>query len=283
MHRKPVVVALIALLALILTGCQMDYYQQLPYQQLLDKPVVEFKEREQKFISFFEAEPIFRFKVDNPNPLGMTVKDMTFNLTILDQKFITGVSDQDVHIRPASSKTIELTLPFNFMDVFDTADEFQTTPYARFDLAGEVSIGAFVVPYDISGEFDIPRVPSITVETINVDSLSPDHARLRMTIVLNNSSPFPIPSGYLEYSTTLGGVMLGEERPVPIPAVGAGNKKRTIIPIEVTAPQMDGPMGEILKKPTAVCVLSGSIIYAVPGRGRRNFPFMESNMVPLAR
>ena len=277
MHKKPVVVALVTL---ILLGCQAAY-QQLPYQQLIDKPKVEFKEKEQKFISYFEVEPIFRFTVDNPNPMGLPIKNMTFNLTILDQKFIAGVSDQGIVARPNSSEIVELALPFNFMDVFDTAEAFKKTAYTRFDLTGEMTIGPFSIPYDISGEFDIPRIPSVTVETINVSHLSPERTRLTITIALKNTNRFPTPSGFLEYSTSVGGVTLGEGWLTPIPTVGARQEKRIIVPIEVAAAQMDGPLGENLKRPTTACVMSGSIRYAVPGRGRRNFPFTNAGEVPV--
>ena len=186
-----------------------------------------------------------------------------------------------VLVRPNSSEIVELTLPFNFMDVFDTAEAFKKTAYARFDLAGEITIGPFSVPYDISGEFDIPRIPSVTVETINISHLSPEHARLKMTIALKNTNRFPTPSGFLEYSTTVGGVTMGEGWLTPIPAVGARQEKRIIVPLEVTAAQMNGPLGESLKRPTAACAMSGSIRYAVPGRGRRNFPFTNAGEVPL--
>ncbi len=277
MHRKPVAAAL---LALILLGCQ-SAYQQLPYQQLMDKPEVEFKEKEQKFISFFEAEPVFRFKVDNFNPMGLPIKNMTYNLTILNQKFIKGVSNQDLHIRPASSKMVELALPFNFMDVFDTADEFQQTAHARFDLAGEMTVGPFSIPYDISGEFAIPRIPSVMVEKIEIMSLFPNHARLNITIALNNPNPFPTPPGFLEYSTTVGGERLGEGWLTPIAAVAAKADKRIVIPVAVEASRMNGRLHGLLKNNAAACVLSGSIRYAVPGRGRRNFPFTHAGKVPL--
>lgn len=292
MHRMPVAAAL---LVLILLGCQTNYqqlpyqqlpcqqlpYQQLPYQQLMDKPEVEFKEKEQQFISFFEAEPIFRFLVDNTNPMGLPIKNMTYSLTILDQKFIKGISDQDLHIRPASSKIVALALPFNFMDVFDTADEFQKTAHARFDLTGEVNIGPFSTPYDISGEFDIPRIPSVIVEAIEIGRLDSNVTRLNMTIVLNNPNSFPTPKGFLEYSTSLEGQPVAGGWLTPISAIDARAEKRMIIPVDVTATRMNGRLDGMLKKNTAAYVLTGSIRYAVPGRGRRSFPFTNAGNVPL--
>jgi hypothetical protein len=102
-----------------------------------------------------------------------------------------------------------------------------------------------------------------------------------MTIILNNPNPFPTPPGFLEYSTTLEGTTLGQERLTPIPAIDAREEKRITIPLEVTPSQINGLLAEFLKKPTAVCVLSGAILYAVPGRGRRNFPFTDIAEVPL--
>ncbi|MDX9820228.1 MAG: LEA type 2 family protein [Desulfococcus multivorans] len=264
MHRNS---AALLMAALLLAGCQTAF-QQLPYQQLLDRPVIAFQGKEQRFISYFEAEPIFRFKVDNPNPKALTVKNMTFNLTILDQKFITGVSDQEILVQPNSSEMVELALPFNFMDVFATAEEFQRTDHARFDLTGQATVGPFFIPYDISGELTIPRVPTVDMEVFD----AADPARIRMTLVITNPNPFPTPPGFLEYTTTLGGRILGEKRLTPIGALAARSARRMILPVNTPAARMSGPMNDLMTG-SGACVLSGVIRYAVPGRGHRNFPF----------
>lgn len=272
--------ALSALFLLVLMGCQTDF-QQRPYQQLLDRPAVAFQGKEQKFISFFEAEPVFRFQVENPNPMGLTVKNMTFNLTILDQKFITGISDQGTLIRPASTESIELTLPFNFMDVFDTADGFQKTRYARFDLIGEMSVGPFFIPYDISGELEIPRIPTVTVESVTIRDRSPGHLRLSISLVLENPNPFPTPQGFLEYDTVLAGATLGEGWVTPIGHIDARGRRRMVIPCEAGGALAGGVIAASTESAAIDCALSGSIRYAVPGRGRRNFPFTFTGRVPL--
>ncbi|WP_373498608.1 LEA type 2 family protein [Desulfococcus sp.] len=277
MLRKPAVSALVIL---VFMGCQTAF-QQRPYQQLLDRPEVTFQGKEQKFTSFFEAEPVFRFQVDNPNPLGLSVKNMTFNLTILDQKFITGISDQGILIRPATSETVELTLPLNFMDVFDTADALQKTPHARFDLIGEMAVGPFFIPYDISGELEIPRIPSVTVESVKIKDRSPGHLRLSITLILNNPNPFPTPQGFLEYTTILADTTLGKGWLTPIDAVDALGQKRMTIPFEAGGVRAGGAISAALKKSVIDCKLSGAIRYAVPGRGRRNFPFTFTGRVPI--
>jgi len=264
MHRNS---AALLTAVLILAGCQTAV-QQLPYQQLLDRPVVAFQGREQRVISYFEAEPIFRFKVDNPNPKALTVKNMTFNLTILDQKFITGMSDKEILVRPNSSEMVELVLPFNFMDVFDTAEEFQTADRTRFDLAGQITVGPFFIPYDISGELTIPRVPIIDLEAFD----AADPTRIRMTLAITNPNPFPTPPGFLEYTTTLGGRVLGKGWLTSVPPVAAQSARRITLPVDIPATRMNDPLREVLSRPAA-CVLSGVIRYAVPGRGHRNFPF----------
>ena len=272
--------ALSALVILVLMGCQTDF-QQRPYQQLLDRPEVTFQGKEQKFISFFEAEPVFRFQVENPNPLGLRVKNATFNLTILDQKFITGVSDQGTLIRAASTENVELALPFNFMDVFDTADSFQKTRYARFDLMGEMSVGPFLIPYDISGELEIPRIPTVAVESVKIKDRSPDHLRLSITLILENPNPFPTPEGFLEYDTVLAGTTLGEGWVTPIGSIDAHGYRRMIIPYDAGGALAGGGIAAALEVEAIDCALTGSIRYAVPGRGRRNFPFSFTGRVSL--
>lgn len=277
MLSKP---ALSALVILMFMGCQTDL-QQRPYQQLLDRPAVTFQGKEQKFISFFEAEPVFRFQVENPNPMGLMVKNMTFNLTILDRKFITGISDQGTLIRSASTESVELTLPFNFMDVFDTADGFQKTRYARFDLIGGISVGPFFIPYDISGELEIPRIPTVSVASVKIKDRSPGHLRLSITLILENPNPFPTPQGFLEYKTILAGTTLGEGWVTPIGPIDAQGQRRMIIPCEAGGALASGAIAAALERAEIDCALTGSIRYAVPGRGRRNFPFTFTGRVPL--
>lgn len=279
MPRKPVVAALIALIALIVPGCSPTV-QKRPYQQLLDRPTAIFTEKEQTFVSFFEAEPVFRFTVHNPNPIGFPVKNMTFSLNILERKFIVGTTDPGAFVRPASAAVVSLAIPLNFMDVFSTAEAFRNTPNARFDLSGKMDVGPFTVPYDLSGELVIPRIPSVSVEAMTVRR-APGPERLEMTVALENPNPFPTPPGLLEYSTTLGHAVLGEGWITPIPALDAGQKRRIVIPIESGFPRTDGALSALLKRPAVPVVLSGAIRYAVPGRGRRSFPFTSAGEVPV--
>ncbi len=277
MHPKALIFALLTIITL---GCHSEL-QQLPYQQLLDDPVVAFEGKNQRFISFFETEPVFRFRVENTNPMGLPIKEMTYNLSILDQKFIAGASDQDILVRPAGTEIVELALPFNFMDIFDTADAFQKTGQARFDLAGVMAIGPFSIPYDISGEFTIPRIPSVTLAEISTRDDSLPLQRMAMSVILHNPNPFATPPGFLDYSLTLGELPLGEEGRQPIPAIGAGQEKRITLPIDIPPAQRSPSLQKMLARPKAGCALAGTIRYAVPGRGRRSFPFTAAGEVPL--
>lgn len=264
------------LLTIVLCGCTT-------LQQLIDKPDVEFRGMSLASASLFEATPVFRFELNNPNPMGLLIRSVTYNLKINDKKFVRGVSDQNVLIKAANSGILELPLTFDYLDVFESIASFRQSDTVSYELAGSIGIGPFSLPYQADGEFDIPELPDVSLEGVQVENMSISGASLVVDLNVENNNSFPIDMGGLNYSLKLEGRELAQGMTRQISSISEKGMARIRIPVSVNFLELGQSAYQALRGKATDYEVAGEMTFNMPGQRVKRIPFEKSGEVRLQR
>jgi len=275
MYRN-IIHAILAGILISICGCAV-------LQQLIDKPEVEFIGVSLNTVSLFEATPVFKFKITNPNPMGININKINYNLRINDIKFIKGVSDQQAGIKAASSGILELPVTFNYMDVFNNVSEFIESDKIYYNLSGSINIGPFPVLYEYNGELEVPDLPELALKDVKISSLSLKEASIAFDLELGNSNSFPIALEALDYSVKLDGRDFIKGIRTDINTISKNGKLKLEIPLELNFLESGYSVYKVFKDLSADYELSGTMKFRVPKIGLRDFPFNKTGKVSLRK
>lgn len=248
-------------------------------QQLIDPPEAHFKGMQIKEISLFDATPVFTFELVNFNPMGLNIRNMTYNLKINDQKFVKGVTGQGLRLKAGGSETVELPITFNFLDVYETLSDFQSAETARYDLSGTIGVGPFNIPYHAEGEFEIPELPEVSVEGVRVEQVSPSGASLVFSLQLKNENSFPLHPKGLDYAVKLAGEEMMEGTVREIGQITDHGATRLQIPLNLDFLKLSRPVLSAVRGSAADYEITGHLNFDVAGRWDQSVPFQKVGVV----
>lgn len=250
------------------------------FQKGFQKPSIAFDTITMGQVSFCEATPIFHFKVNNPNPIDLTLKHLNYNLKLNGKNFLKGMSDKKLAIKKRSTGKIQIPLTVNFLDLFNTFNEFIKAENVRYDLSGYIDIGIFSLPYRAEGEITLPKIPQISLEQINLTSLSLTNARLDIMVGVQNPNPYSIGLSGLEYDIKLAGESFVNGATRNIRPVAGNGVSLVKIPININ---IGMSLYNLLTKSSSGYEISGKMKFDVPKYGERSVEYQKSGKVPLGR
>lgn len=248
-------------------------------QQLIDPPEAHFKGMHLQEISLFDATPVFTFELVNSNPMGLSIRNMTYNLKINDQKFVKGVTGQRLRLKAGGSETVELPVTFNFLDLYETLSDFKSAETARYDLSGTIGVGPFDIPYHAEGEFDIPELPEISVEGVRVEQVSSTGASMVFDLQLKNENSFSLTPKGLDYSVKLAGKEMVEGTVREIGRIADHGATRLQIPLKVDFLKLSRKVLSAIRGSAADYEISGRLNFDVAGRWGQSVPFKKAGVV----
>jgi len=271
MSRKTALFFLIATTT-VLWGCAT-----IVEQQVIDEPDATFEGMSLKCQSLFELTPVFNFKVTNSNPMGMMIRNIVYNFKIDNKKFIKGVSDKNVWLKPVGSEELSLSVAFNYMDMFKSGAAFIESEKIAYELSGFVSAGPFAVPYYTKGDIRIANLPEISIKHIDISDFSFTRPFTMIFVVrLENPGSCAVQLDSLNYNIKLGEKEFASgivQRVSPIDRNGVLTLE---IPSNVTSSELNWSESNILTDDSSEYELSGEMKFYIPRIGERTFSFQKT-------
>lgn len=256
--------------ALLLLGCATAD------QQLIDPPVVEYLGMEMKTNGLFDANPIFKFHIENPNPFGITVKEITYSLYVNDRKFVKGVSGQNIRILAGESGDGALFIFFSFLDLYELSSLHENAETIRYDLSGHVRVGPFAVPYHTAGRFDVPQPPIIDLTGARSEITETGNSVLLLDIRIHNPNPAAAVLNGIDYR-----VMVNEKEEFggrlngPI-SLDPGTDTPLVLSAATFGETVHQDGGNPFEGTDMMIDLSGDMIFASEKRPPQRLPFRVS-------
>ncbi|MBC2712245.1 MAG: LEA type 2 family protein [Desulfosarcina sp.] len=273
--QKKLSAALILVMALIIGGCAT-------IEQLIQKPEIAFDSLGTRNMSLLEGTLLFRFNVSNPNPVGVRVDDILYDLDINGERFISSRLAQGLNLAASDTSPMEIPVTINYLKFFNSLSRFIRSDALDYRLTGSAGVGPLRIPYRASGRIDVPKLPDITVDSIKVDSISFTGASLKLALGMRNPNAFALKMDGLEYTARLGDVELakGVARNVT-PLAGNGRSVMTV-DVNLNFLELGRSAQALLSGSSTRCHLSGNMLFNTLA-GVEKIPFQFDGKVPFIK
>lgn len=250
-------------------------------QQLVKKPTLEFQGLNMKDMSLFEGTLVFHYSVSNPNPIGIPLDQIAYQVKIDGKNLINGDLDKKINIPGNGKSNIEIPVHIRYLDFFGSIVDFVHKDVIEYDLSGSIGKFGMKIPFQRKGTFPVPELPQISLNRIDIDSISLMGASLVFVLDMVNKNDFPVALDGLDYSIKLGNskLAIGEAR-----SVNSLKEKGTStleLPIHLNFLKLGQAAYELFTKSSSAYELTGNMKFQVPQLGVKSFSFSKKGDVPL--
>jgi LEA14-like dessication related protein len=260
-------------MVVLAAGCVHDI------QQLIDEPKVEFVGMTLSETGVFSATPVFQFALSNSNPMGLGIHDIAYDLQVNGRKFVKGVSDQNARLPAGGTEAVSLPIPFSFLDLFPSLQEFRDAEAIPYELTGTIGVGPYDVPYQTAGRFQVPALPSVSLEGVRLGPVESSLAQLTLNLALINPNPFPIQPRRINYRVSLMDRELARGAVGELPQVPASDRAGISVSVLVEI----GPTPELADRlasgDSVAYDVRGDVAFSLPRREHRGLPFQRSGEI----
>jgi len=274
MHKKAAVAAILAMV-LTIGGCAT-------IQELVKQPEISFDSLAAQEMSLVQGTFLFRFNVANPNPVGLHLDDILYDLDINGQRFVSSRLDQGLDLVASGSSPLEIPVTINYLDFFDSLAKLVGSDTVDYALSGSAAVGLLRIPYRSSGKLDVPKLPDISVDSIKIDSLSFNGAALKMTLGLKNPNAFGLKMDGLEYAARIGDLELAKGTARNITPLAAKGRSLMDVAVDLDFLEMGRGAMTLFSGSSATCNFTGNMLMDTPA-GTHTIPFRFDGQVPFIK
>ena len=252
-------------------------------EQIIKQPEVTFSHFNLTDASLLEGTAVFHFNVHNPNPIGIRASRITYDLKLNQKDFVAGQLNQGVSLAAGATSPMRIPIRLNYLDFFDSLNQLWQNKSADYALSGGFSVGPLTIPYKAKGSFDLPRLPKITLETLEITRLSLSGASLNCRLKMHNPNDFDVIFKQLDYHLKLGGTAFAQASARPQGPIGGNDRSVMNLGFDVSFAQLGRSAYQLLMGRKAQYTLDGGLVFDTPGGGQRSVPFSLSGLVPFER
>lgn len=200
-------VLLFTLSGLLFSGCsQKQIKEGLKKQQ----PKVTLEQTRITGMSLDYVDLGFDLKIDNPNPVAITLAGFSYDLSLDGRPFLKGRNDERSSLKAMDSSQMTVPLRLDMQDLYDTyqglKDQDETTYKLLLDLDLEVPVLG-VIPYQVkvSKSITLPKAPKLSLQSINTKKLGLSGADLELLVEVDNPNSFAFDVQELDYQLDVAG------------------------------------------------------------------------------
>ncbi len=207
-------------------------------------PLVALEAVKVEGLGFLGATFSFRARVENPNPMPISVVRVDYALDLEGGRAAQGavplalaVPPRDAAGTPGTGE-VALPVPVRYAAVPGIARVLVQDHEAAYALGGTVTFstpaGEVRVPLRQTGRVVVPRAPRFRVEKVLLRSASPREVALEMRLDVANPNEFVLPAGRIGYGLLLSGKeIVRAEVEIPEPIAGGGSAA-VLVPLKLS-------------------------------------------------
>jgi LEA14-like dessication related protein len=258
----------------ILSGCAS-------LEHMIQKPTATFSHMQIASADLFESTAVFSFNIHNPNPISIRAGHITYDLKLNGRDFVKGQLDQGATLAAGGTSMLQIPITMAYLDFFDSMAQLWSTRSSDYALTGGFTVGPLVIPFQAHGVLDLPKMPRISLESIEVRKLSLSGATLNCQVQMSNPNTFDLLFKKLDYALRLGGASLGQASALPAGPIGKNGKSTIALALDLSFAQMGRSVFQMLQGTKADYRLDGGLIFDRPAKGEEKVPFSLSGKSPL--
>lgn len=216
--------------ALLLSSCDGElkaYY-----------PTIAFDRLDVNSVDWETADTNFVFRVDNPNPVDITMASFDYALAFEGEEWLSGDDPDGLTLAAADGSEVALPVTLNFADLYDMVQAIRGEDTIDFNLAGsfgfDTPIGPVELPYNADGGFPALRTPSFGFDEIRVADLSLSGATIELDLDVDNDHASTLTFDNFDYTLTLEGEDVGEGSVATLGAVDGATTGVVTLPLDIS-------------------------------------------------
>lgn len=228
-------IALALLFPLLGTACAgLQDLARAAFQQ----PTLTFRSASLQSLDLEGATLAFRFDLENPNSVGLDLARAGYAIEIDGTRIVAGDLPAGLAIPARGTAPISFPVRVRFRDVPGVVSLLtsgkEDIPYKLSGTLGvRTPIGIVELPLSHSDRVSLPKIPQFAVEGLSVRSVSFTSVALDVRLRVRNPNGFPLPSGALDYSLSVGGARVARAEDAKLAAVPGGASAVLEIPVRV--------------------------------------------------
>jgi len=250
-------------------------------KKIIQEPEVEFKGMSMRDMSLFQGTLVFDFAVTNPNAIGIPANNLTYNLKIDGQSFINGKLDKGIHLPAKSTEIVQIPVQIDYSSFFSSVADILQKDELEYDLTGSIGKYGMDIPFQSKGKIPVPKLPQISINRVDVESVSFKGASLVVVLDMINKNSFPVELKGLDYAIQLGGRKLAESKAEVVKNIGKNETSTLSVPVHLDFLQMGQAVYNLLSASQSAYELTGNMRFEIPGKGEKVFNYSSKGNVPI--
>ncbi len=252
-------------------------------QGFIQKPSVKIEDVQFTPQSLMAGEAIAVLAINNPNPVGAQVKDITYRLALGERdEVVEGQMDSGIKIPAGGAANVDVPIGVDIHKAFDSVLELANRQRLPYRLSGDIGIGPTRIPYSQSGELPLPQLPTVSLDSIEVAAIGLGGARLLVHLLVGNPNDFPLPLGQLHYNLQLDDRSIGQGAVEQTEMLEAGSETPVGSSLQVDFLSAGQALMGILRQDQTAYALQGEMSVG-QGDLTKAVPFDINGQVPLKR
>lgn len=229
--KKTYPLAAVLLLLFFAAGCS-TVQRIIGYQQ----PEVRYTDMSVEGISLEKIDLKFHFEIDNPNRVGITLEEYTYNLLINEYDFLSGSHREQLEIASRGSGTVALPLSLSYREVYQSVSSVARADSFSYRLSTEVGVnipvyGKSLIPVTVEGSLPRLRMPEVGFVGFDVNSLSFSGVDVTLTLNISNPNPMGMKLSDLNLAASIGGHDLGG---IDVSDIAVGSGENIAVPVRMS-------------------------------------------------
>lgn len=258
------------------TGCAALHY-------FLQKPTATFTGMNMTAVDLVQSTAVFHFALKNPNPIALSVSDITYALKLNGRNFMNGRLEKGITLAASGTSTVQVPVTIAYLNFFKSAADLFRAQKADYALNGAITVGPFTIPFQTKGTVDLPKMPKITLKAIRIRKFSLRGATLDCRLQVDNPNAFDFQIKRLAYHLKLAGMPIAQANALSPGPIGKHGHTPVDLEFDISFAQMGRSAYQLLQGAKADYRLDGALILSRPGQGAYTIPFNSSGKVPLER
>lgn len=208
MHSRGKLPLAIALFAAALAAAGCPGAEDI-IEEIFKPPRVSVRNVAVSGISTDAIDLVLDLRIDNDNPVGLTLAKVDYNLGVEGSPLASGATGTGITLKASGASDAQVPLSFAYQEFKNIYDKAKGKDYIDYTLAGQVHldtpVGDIPIPYSTSGKLPVVRPPKVKSVGINVKSLNITGADLGIQLNMENPNAFPLQIEGFNYNLDLEG------------------------------------------------------------------------------
>lgn len=256
-RRAATRLAAVLLLAAAVSGCAS-------LSDAVRRPTARVTGAEITGLSFDRAEITFDVEVENPNPVGVRLAGIDYELFFEELSFVRGRTDEPLEIAAQERSTVRIPVSVGYTELIDSVQGLADRTETAYRLSAGISVDIPVIgrqrlPVEHTGTIPVVRAPRLRVRELRIDRLGLTGADVILRLAVANPNGFGLSLEELDYALRVNGELWGSARVEERTRLAEGGESEVRIPIRLDF----GAMGRSVRE---LILGDGRVAYNLSGR-----------------